>query len=111
MSAHVSARIHAWFEQLAAAYDEAEDPPARIAIELEIEPQKFDLEAPNCDHRLYHSRRLQLQDPETLPDLSFVSSLTIKSTAGSNVETAANIRPLSPLVPLQCLVHLPAVQE
>ncbi|KAJ8116643.1 hypothetical protein OPT61_g1967 [Boeremia exigua] len=111
ISAHVSARIHAWYKQLAAAYDEVEDPPASIVIELTIEPQEFDPEAPNCDHRLYHSRRLQLQDPETLPDLSFVSRLTIKSKAGSNVETAADIRPLSPLVPLQCLVHLPAVEE
>lgn len=111
ISAHVSARIHAWYEQLAAAYDEVEDPPARIGIELIIEPQEFDPEAPNCDHRRYHSRRLQLQDPETLPNLSFVSRLTVRSNAGSNVETAADIRPLSPLVPLQCLVHLPVVQE
>jgi hypothetical protein len=111
ISTHVSARIHAWYEQLAIAYEKVEDPPAHVGIELEIELQKFDPGAPDCDHRLYHSRRLQLRRPEMLPDLSFVSSLTIKSEAGRNIETAANIRPLSPLVPLQCLVHLPAVQE
>jgi hypothetical protein len=111
ISAHVSARIHAWYKQLAAAYDKAKDPPARFSIELQIEPQRFDPSKPNCDHRLYHSRRLQLQDPESLPDLPFVSSLTIRSEPGSNAESAANIRPLSPLVPLQCLVHLPAIQE
>ncbi|KAJ4333802.1 hypothetical protein N0V87_007370, partial [Didymella glomerata] len=71
ISAHVSARIHAWYEQLATAYDKVEDPPAHVGIELEIELQKFDPGAPDCDHRLYHSRRLQLQRPEMLPDLSF----------------------------------------
>lgn len=111
ISAHVSVRINALFMQLAAAYDQVEDPPARIDIMLEIEPQKFDPEAPDCHHRLYHSRRLQLQDPETLSDLLFVKGLTVRSMAGSNSETAADIRPLSPLVPLHCLVHLPAVEE
>ena len=67
---------------------------------------------PGCDHRRYHSRRLQLYDPESLPDLPFVSHLLIRSREyGSGTEIATDIRPLSPLVPLQCLVHLPAVQE
>ena len=30
---------------------------------------------------------------------------------GSDAENAKDIRPLSPLVPLQCLVHLTAVRE
>jgi hypothetical protein len=112
ISAHVSARIHAFYKQLAAAYNEVEDPPASIAIEIQIQPQKFDPEEPQCYHRRYHSRRLQLQEPETLPDLPFVSTLAIKSRAlGSGAENATDIRPLSPLVPLHCLVHLPSVQE
>ncbi|KAF6783344.1 hypothetical protein CSOJ01_15910 [Colletotrichum sojae] len=41
ISTHLSARIHAYYEQLAAAYNGIEDPPASIAIELEIQPQEF----------------------------------------------------------------------
>ncbi|KAK1992451.1 hypothetical protein LX36DRAFT_674543 [Colletotrichum falcatum] len=111
ISAHVSARIHALYKQVAAAYNGIDDPPASLGIKLEIQPQKFEPEPPWCHHRRYHSRRLQLHDPEALPDLPFVSSLTIRSTAHGGAENATDMRPLSPLVPLQCLVHLPAVQE
>lgn len=111
ISSHMSVRIRALYEQLTAAYKEVEDPPARIGMELIIEPQRFDPEEPDCYHRRYHSRRLQLHDPETLPDLPFVSQLTIRSRCGGDAATAEDIRPLSTLVPLQCLVHLPAVQE
>ncbi|KAH6629733.1 hypothetical protein C7974DRAFT_359707 [Boeremia exigua] len=111
VSAHMSTRIRAWYEQLAATFGKAEDLPARFDIELQIEPQKLNIEDLDCSHRRFHSRRLQLHNPETLPDLPFVSSLTIRSRPGSDTETTIDIRPLSPLVPLQCLVHLPAVQE
>lgn len=112
ISAHVSVRIRAFYEQIAAACNGIEDLPARLGIKLEIQPQNFDPEAPDCHHRRYHSRCLRLHDPETLPDLPFVSSLDIRSRAyGSDAENATDMRPLSPLVPLQCLVHLPAVQE
>ncbi|KAF5512736.1 hypothetical protein CGCA056_v012738 [Colletotrichum aenigma] len=112
ISAHLSVRIRAFYNQIAAAYNRVEDPPASIGLKIEIQPQNFDPEEPECDHRRYHSRRLQLHNPETLPDLPFVSRLIIKSRAyGSGAEDATDIRPLSPLVPLQCLVHLPAVQE
>ena len=112
ISTHMSARIRAFYEQIAAAYDSTEDPPASIGLRLEIQPQGFDPEVPECHHRRYHSRRLQLFDPETLPDLPFVSSLAIKSRSwGSNADTAIDIRPLSPLVLLQCLIHLPSVEE
>ncbi|KAK1978605.1 hypothetical protein LZ30DRAFT_632825 [Colletotrichum cereale] len=111
VSVHLSVRIHALYKQIAAAYNSVEDPPASLVVELEIQPQKFEPEPPYCYHRRYHSRRLQLQDPETLPNLPFVSSLTIRSVASRGAENATDMRPLSPLVPLQCLVHLPAVQE
>jgi hypothetical protein len=112
ISAHMSARIRAFYEQMTAAYNGSEDPPASIGIELNIQPQNFNPEEPMCHHRRYHSRHLQLYDPETLPELPFVSSLAIRSRSyGGFDESATDIRPLSPLVPLQCLVHLPAVQE
>ncbi|KAJ3499127.1 hypothetical protein NLG97_g580 [Lecanicillium saksenae] len=112
ISAHMSARIHAFYEQIAAACNGVEDLPAGLEMELRIQPQEFDPEPPFCHHRRYHSRRLQLHDPETLPYLPFISSLSIRSYGyGSDAENATDIRPLSPLVPLQCLVHLPAAQE
>ncbi|KAK3898507.1 hypothetical protein C8A05DRAFT_18933 [Staphylotrichum tortipilum] len=112
ISAHISVRIRTFYEQIAAAYNAIEDPPARIRIYLEIRTQDFDPEPPYCEHRRSHSRRLQLHDPEILPDLPFVDSLVIRSRSdGSNADIARAIRPLSPLVPLQCLIHLPAVQE
>ncbi|KAI4915394.1 uncharacterized protein J4E92_009348 [Alternaria infectoria] len=114
ISAHTSARIHAVYEQSAAACIAVEDPPSSIALNIEIETQKFDTDDLGClvcYHRRHHSHRLQLQNPEKLPDLPFISSLSIRSACGSDADTARDIRPLSPLVPLQCLVHLPAVQE
>ncbi|KAI3556499.1 HET domain-containing protein [Colletotrichum abscissum] len=84
ISAHMSTRIHAYYEQLAAAYDKTEDPPASIGINLEIQPRNFEPEAPTWHHRRSY---------------------------GGYAEQVTDIRPLCPLVPLQCLVHLPAVQE
>lgn len=110
ISAHMSARIHAFYEQIAAACNGIQDLPAKLDMELTIQAQNFDPEPPQCYHRRYHSRRLQLHDPETLPDLPFISGLSIRSY-GPDAAMSTDIRPLSPLVPLQCLVHLPAVQE
>ncbi|KAL8306252.1 hypothetical protein RB597_003199 [Gaeumannomyces tritici] len=112
ISAHISVRIRAFYEQIAAAYNSIEDLPVDIGIKLEIKRQDFEPEVPaSCQHRRYHSRRLQLHDPETLSDLPFVTCLTIRSLYCYELETAIDTRPLSPLVLLQCLVHLPAVQE
>ncbi|VUC22861.1 unnamed protein product [Clonostachys rosea] len=111
VSAHVSVRIRTFFKQIAAAYNETEDPPASIGIRLIVQPQNFAQDVPWCHHRRYHSRRLQLHNPEALPDLPFVSSVIIRSRSYGGSDNGEDIRPLSPLVPLQCLVHLPAVQE
>ena len=111
ISAPMSLRIRTCFKQLAAAYAEAENPPANIMLEIEIQWQDFEPETPQCDHRRYHSRRLRLHDPEMLPDLPFVTSWSIRSRAnGSNAENGTDVRPLSILVALQCLVHLSRVR-
>lgn len=39
ISAHMSVRIHAFYKQIAAAYNGTQDPPASIRIKLNIQPQ------------------------------------------------------------------------
>lgn len=78
ISAHVSVRIRAFYEQIAAAYKGIEDPLVSFDIKIEIMPQRFDPMEPEWCNRRYHSRRLQLHDPKTLPGLPFVSRLTIR---------------------------------
>ncbi|KAJ3498240.1 hypothetical protein NLG97_g1282 [Lecanicillium saksenae] len=73
ISAHLLARIHAFYEQIAAACNGIEDLPARLGIKLEIQPQNFDPKPPHYYHRRHHSRRLQLHDPKKLLDLPFIT--------------------------------------
>ncbi|KAK8093698.1 hypothetical protein PG997_000383 [Apiospora hydei] len=111
VSAHISSRIHALYSQLA-AHAAAASPstpaaPEGIALGIEIAPQSFDI-YPECDHRRYHSRRLHLHDPETLPLLPFVHKLSVKSAKTyDGVCNLYDLRPLSLLVPLQCIAALP----
>ncbi|KAJ2968803.1 hypothetical protein NQ176_g9004 [Zarea fungicola] len=46
ISAHMSARIHAFYEQIAAACNEVKDLPARLGMELQIQEQRFDPRPP-----------------------------------------------------------------
>lgn len=113
VSAHISSRIHALYSQLAARTAAADSPepivPEGIELDMEIAPQSFDI-YPYCDHRRYHSRRLHLQNPENLPLLSFVRKLSVESRSTyDGVGNAYGIRPLSLLVPLQCIAALPKV--
>ncbi|KAH7038383.1 uncharacterized protein B0I36DRAFT_316082 [Microdochium trichocladiopsis] len=115
ISAHLSARIHTFFQQLAAHDSQTRDAsaPASHGLSIYIEPDTFEGD-PYCYHRKYNSRRLQLQDPETLPDLPFVRSLTVESlpdNGGDWEREAYKVRPLSLLWPLRCLVHLPRAEE
>lgn len=125
ISAHVSVRIHAFYEHIAAAYKELKNSPAATNLQIQINPQDFDkVETkcdpsrdrsfdpvrPVCDHRRYYSRRLRLHDAEKLPDLPFITNLEIETNAHC-FDGRQDKRPLSLLVPLQCLVHLPDIQD
>ncbi|KAF2997740.1 hypothetical protein E8E14_004065 [Neopestalotiopsis sp. 37M] len=111
VSAHISSRIHALYSQLA-AHAAATDlstsvAPEGIELDIDIAAQSFDI-YPWCDHRRYHSRRLHLQDPETLPYVPFVNKLSIQSRSTyGGVGNSYGIRPLSLLAPLQCITALP----
>ncbi|WQF90284.1 hypothetical protein CDEST_15298 [Colletotrichum destructivum] len=118
VSAHISSRIHALYSQLAAhaaaaaaatatSHSSASVAPEGIALDIRIAPQSFDIYQ-DCDHRRYHSRRLHLHDPETLPVLPFVRKLSVKSAESySGLGNLYGLRPLSLLVPLQCIAALP----
>lgn len=112
ISAHVSARVHGFYKQLAAFYATNPKAPGGVNLSLCMRRQGFNGEGPFCRHRRYHSRRLRLHDPSTLLDLPFVSSLTVESQPGyGSGWESEDVRPLSLLVPLQCLVKLPQVEE
>ncbi|KAH7381831.1 hypothetical protein BKA64DRAFT_684351 [Cadophora sp. MPI-SDFR-AT-0126] len=122
VSAHISSRILALYSQLELAANAATNSshshssnsnsstliaPEGIALAIEIAPQSFDI-YPDCDHRMYHSRRLHLHNPETLPLLPFVHKLSIKSRKRYNgVCNLYGTRPLSLVLPLQCIAALP----
>lgn len=113
VSAHISSRIHALYSQLAAhaagINPSASMAPESIELNIEIAAQSFDI-YPWCDHRRYHSRRVYLQNPETLPLVPFVNKLSVESRSTySGVGNAYGIRPLSLLIPLQCIAALPNI--
>ncbi|KAJ1325256.1 hypothetical protein MN608_09967 [Microdochium nivale] len=116
VSAHISSRFHALYSQLAAhaAAATATTPsvavsPDNFSLEIEVAAQSFDI-FPFCHHRRYHSRRLELQRPETLPPLPFVRTLSITPAAVYDGDCEYyRTRPLSLLVPLQCAAALPGL--
>ncbi|KAF1837681.1 hypothetical protein BDW02DRAFT_595347 [Decorospora gaudefroyi] len=88
ISAHLSVRIRAFYEQMAAG-------GRASASQHRHQARSPATEQSGCAYRRYHSSFLQLHDPGTLPDLPFVSFLTIKSRANSSgAENATDIRPL-----------------
>ncbi|KAJ1326790.1 hypothetical protein MN608_08238 [Microdochium nivale] len=113
VSAHISTRIHAAYGQLAAyAAQEADTAIAQEGIDLliEVADQDFD-SSPPCKHRVYSSRRLQLHSPQSLPSLPFVHTLRVTTggPGGGDDFEAARVRPLSLLLPLQCVASLPNI--
>ncbi|KAL2115144.1 hypothetical protein VTJ04DRAFT_10807 [Mycothermus thermophilus] len=120
---HFSTQLRALFEELAAyhARDGASsgtelapiDDKQGFTIEIVIQAQRIDHD-PYCRHRIYHARRLTLQNPETLPVLPFVRKLRIlqrQDDQGSTLFAFDSVRPVALRALLDCIVHLPALQE
>ncbi|KAH7305461.1 hypothetical protein B0I35DRAFT_483822 [Stachybotrys elegans] len=117
-----SAQLHALYAEVAsfqarslASIEEANlapiDGEKGLAVHVTIGGQSFDI-YPHCHHRLYHARRLTLQDPETLPTLPFVHKLRILTANNhDNPYHFGRARPISLRVPLECLVRLPSATE
>jgi hypothetical protein len=80
-----------------------------LFLSVEIQKQSFDRYL-DCHHRTYHSNRLELKDPNALPQVSCVTKFRLL-TAADYTDGFANVRPISLRVPLELLMHLPAIQE
>ncbi|KAH7027560.1 uncharacterized protein B0I36DRAFT_351076 [Microdochium trichocladiopsis] len=133
VSSHISSRLHALFSQLSLALGDQTTtdaaPPQRstslsstspatsvlpeegMFLELKVASQSFDI-FPFCDHRQYHSRRLTLSSPDTLPTVPSITKLLLKSTetydgGDNNTSEDYRIRPLSLLIPFQLAAKLP----
>ncbi|KXJ87069.1 hypothetical protein Micbo1qcDRAFT_236547 [Microdochium bolleyi] len=115
ISAHLSSQVYTVFQQIVSYRPPPDNAAAPVGHELSIciKPDTFQKE-PYCLHRKYNSRRLQLYHPELLPDLPSVRSLTVSSLPdyhGTWERETYSVRLLSPLWPMQCLVHLPRAEE
>ncbi|KAH7037062.1 uncharacterized protein B0I36DRAFT_236427 [Microdochium trichocladiopsis] len=110
VSHHVSNSIRAFYKQLGLQHAGLGKPDDDISATIIIDTQSFEGDAP-CNHRRFHSRRLSLHDAETLQDLDFVSLFALRSAPSRSAVESQDMRPLSPLLLLNCLAHLPAVKE
>ncbi|TQN70049.1 hypothetical protein CSHISOI_05265 [Colletotrichum shisoi] len=119
-SAARHAELHALYEQLAAYHArtaaslaEAKlasvDEEKGVEVELTVGCQSF-VRYSHCQHLTYHTRRLTLLYPETLPSLPFVRKLRILHGSGPVQDFHfSRVRPVSLRVPLECVVHLPGI--
>ncbi|KAK3988276.1 hypothetical protein QBC44DRAFT_398507 [Cladorrhinum sp. PSN332] len=108
INAHVSAQVRTFFNAVRARQDmyPAEDD---VRCEIKICEQRFGLsKGGDCWHRTFHTRRLTVQSPDTLPLLDLVTELCIFS---ETKEMDVNVRPLSPRVPLDLATRLPHLRK
>ncbi|OTA67384.1 hypothetical protein K449DRAFT_390097 [Hypoxylon sp. EC38] len=117
-----SSQIHALFEalhdfeSLSKTDGNAEDVNEYIRKDgiiciIRINNQSFD-RYPDCLHRNFHSCRLSLLEPATLPQLWRVSELRLFPAQyyGSNIDFE-NVRPVSLRLPLELVLRLPALRS
>ncbi|OBT52722.1 hypothetical protein VE04_06576 [Pseudogymnoascus sp. 24MN13] len=122
INAHFSAQVHAFFNALHDLEDIA-DKPSSDDLELlrrdewlrpviQITNQSFDNPEGNddCVHRCYHTRRLTVQNPESLPLLNRVIQLRIFHDNAYSLDPA-NMRPVSMRTPLELATRLPHLRE
>lgn len=121
VNAHFSAQIHAFFDALQTLEDMADKqdeqnlirPGDGLQANIDVAMQAFDF-APYCLHRDFYTRRLTVQNPESLPLLKRVTLLRFRpeteyfSDPGMG---SACRRPVSPRVPLELAARLPHLRE
>ena len=119
VNAHFSAQVHAFFNALHDLED-MEDKPSSNDLDLcrpdeclrpviRISNQSFDI-YPRCYHRTFHTRRLTVQNPDSLPLLNRVTHLRILPYRANNSDPAHR-RPVSLRTPLELATRLPQLRE
>ncbi|KAI0108571.1 hypothetical protein GGR51DRAFT_119854 [Nemania sp. FL0031] len=129
INAHFSAQVHAFFHALHDLEDLADKQSSSSGLGLEpdlirqddglrpsirVTNQSFDIYPDSCLHRVFHTRRLTVQNPDSLPLLHRVTQLRVFPAPGYASEPGmsfAHMRPVSPRVPLELATRLPHLCE
>lgn len=119
VNAHFSAQVHAFFHALHDLEDMADKPSSDdldlcrpdecLRPVIRISNQSFDI-YPRCYHRTFHTRRLTIQNPDSLPLLNRVTHLRILPYQANNSDPAHR-RPISLRTPLELATRLPQLRE
>ena len=118
---HFSAQVHAFFNALLDLEDMSDKPssdePDLIRPDECLRPvirivnQSFDI-YPDCLHRTFHTRRLTVQNPDSLPLLNRVTQLRVFSDQAYRDSTdPAHMRPVSSRTLLELATRLPYLRE
>ncbi|KFY26969.1 hypothetical protein V493_03765 [Pseudogymnoascus sp. VKM F-4281 (FW-2241)] len=122
INAHFSAQVHAFFNALHDLEDMADKPSSDdlellrrdewLRPEICIASQSFDNPEANgdCLHRVYHTRRLTVQNPDSLPLLNRVIQLRIFHAEAYGPDPD-NMRPVSMRTPLELATRPPNLRE
>ncbi|KAH6651433.1 hypothetical protein BKA67DRAFT_570930 [Truncatella angustata] len=123
VNAHFSAQVHALFNALHGFEDAANKqssdeldfirPDEGLWLAIRLINQSYDI-YPDCFHRTFHTRRLTVQNLDSLPLLQHVTQLRIFSAPNYAFEpmlSTAHMRPVSPRVPLELAARLPHLRE
>ncbi|KFZ09321.1 hypothetical protein V502_08826 [Pseudogymnoascus sp. VKM F-4520 (FW-2644)] len=116
---HFSAQVHAFFNAMHDLQDMA-DKPSSDDLELvrpeeclwpviRIVNQSFDIYL-DCMHRTFHTRRLTVKNPDSLPLLNRATQLRIVPDEAYSPDPA-NMRPVSMRTPLELATRLPHLRE
>ncbi|KFY14149.1 hypothetical protein V492_02826 [Pseudogymnoascus sp. VKM F-4246] len=119
VNSHFSAQVHAYFNALHDLEDMADKPssedPELLHRDEWLRPlicianQSF-AEPQDCAHRCYHTRRLTVLNPDSLPLLNRVIQLRIFHDETYS-QDQANMRPVSMRTPLDLVTRLPYLRE
>ncbi|KAL2140862.1 hypothetical protein VTI28DRAFT_3189 [Corynascus sepedonium] len=120
---HFSTQIHAFFSAMQTLEDMADKqspdepdlirPGVGLQPEIEIARQSFDFPS-DCLHRAFYSRRLAVQNVDSLPLLNRVTKLRMFFEANFASDAGMELihqRPVSPRVPLELATRLPHLRE